>query len=100
MDGEIGTGGASERAKDLALLFPHRREELGLDEKAFNGMKEAMEKNRRSKNWRRFGEMAMRLAVLASESAIIDDRGNLRITPKPRAIGKKEVPLPSVRCAA
>ncbi len=89
-----------ERAMDLALLFPHRRNELGLDDDAFDGMKEVMESERRDEDWWDFGLRAMNLAVLASETAVIGNDGNLRITKKPRAIGKKVVPLPPIRRVA
>ncbi len=89
------------RAMNLALLFPDRREELGLDEKAFDGMRKRMDWNRRTRNWRGLGWSAMNLAVLASETSVIDSHGDLRIVPKrPKTIGRKEVPLPPIRRVA
>ena len=79
----------------LSILFPQRKDELNLDEAAFEGMKGVLEWHRDGKNWLNFSEVAMYLSILASERAEILN-GEIVITPKKPKLTREPKPLPQI----
>ena len=71
--------GFSYMAMRVALLYPDRKEKLGLDNEAWDEMKEGLDSMRGS-DWWGFSDIAMPMHVLANDSRITED-GKIEIRP-------------------
>ena len=67
--------GFAWQASNLALLFPERRGELGLDEEAWEGMLGKLQGYREQAQWEGFAAQARDLAILAADEVHITSRG-------------------------